>query len=218
MISEKYMEYIASLKEKCQLGDIFAMEELASFYYEEHPEQLNDATLPLVLECYETAARSGHQKASLNLGAIYCDGQYTGADYEKAMVYLRLALQGESARIAAMAACKLGDCYRCGSGVEMDYSKAFDYYLDGVLLCDYPVALYKLGDMYQLGLFVHQDSEKAYFIYCRAKEFSQRFANAGYGEILLRLADAKLNGIGTEQNVAEANKYLAMAKRLSKQK
>ena len=71
-----------------------------------------------------------------------------------------------------------------------------------------------MGDMYRLGLFVEQNGEKAFFIYNKAKTASQRFANDSYDSILLRLAEAHLEGIGTEKDASAAQKYLQMAKRM----
>ena len=214
MLSATEKEYVAALMEKCLQGDALALESMASFYYEDHPEEMNDRTASLVREYYEKAADMGRQKACLNLGTLYFDGRYTEQDLAKAVQLFRAARSGEDARLAAIANAKLGDCYRLGLGVETSYGKAFDCYLEGVLLCNHPVCLYKLGDMYRAGLFVEQDVEKAFFIYNKAKTASQRFANDSYDSILLRLAEATLEGVGTEKDVPTARKYLAMAKRM----
>lgn len=200
---------------RCALGDISAMEALATFYYADHPELMNDTTSQLVVDHYKKAAAAGNQKACLNLGTIYCDGIYAQQNYAKAIELFKSALSGDSARIAAIADAKLGDCYLYGKGVETDISKAFDCYLEGVLLCEHPICLYKLGDMYRSGLFVKQDNKKAYFIYCKAKDVSTKhFLNDSYAEILVRLAEAKIDGIGTDRDIPGAQKYLAMAKRV----
>ena len=214
MISTQDKEYITSLSQRCDSGDIFAMEELASFYYEDHPELIDNSTVRLVSEYYAKAAAAGHQKAALNLGALYCDGAYLEPDYPKAIDLFKSAISGSDGRIAAIACAKLGDCYRAGKGTEIDYSRAFDCYLEGVLLCNHPVCLYKLGDMYRAGEFVNQDSKKAYFIYSKAKTVSQRFCNDSYAEILVRLAELMIEGAGTDKDVASAVKYLEMAKRM----
>jgi len=214
MNSENKKEYISSLARKSEAGDVFAMEELATFYYEENSELMNDNTIPLVLDLYEKAASAGHQRACLNLGEIYYDGFHAKQDYTKAIKLFKSAISGDSARIAAIAAAKLGDCYFYGKGVETDYSKAFDCYLEGVLLCEHPLCLCKLGDMYSTGSFVNQDSEKAYFIYSKAKKCSERFFNDSLADTLIRMAQAKLDGSGTEKDNAVALKYLKMAKRI----
>ena len=217
MLSSKDREYLTSLRSRCDLGDVFAMEEFASFYYEDHPELIDHATLPLVLEYYEKAAQAGNQKSKLNLGAIYCTPSLGEPNYAQAIALFESAISGDDARIAAIACAKLGDCYRFGMGASIDYSKAFDYYLEGVLLCNHPVSLYKLGDMYYAGEFVQQDSKKAYFIYCKAKAMSQRFCNDSNAEILVRLAELMIDGSGTEKDIVGALKYLKMAKRIPNQ-
>ena len=217
MLSSKDKKYVASLKSRCDTGDIFAMEELASFYYEDHPELMDNTTVKLVLECYEKAAKFGNQKSKLNLGSLYCNHPLVEPNYAKAIELFESVISGDSARISAIACAKLGDCYRLGMGVSIDYSKAFDYYLEGVLLCEHPVCMYKLGDMYYAGEFVHQDSKKAYFIYCKAKTISQRFCNDSYAEILVRLAELMIDGSGTDKDVTGALKYLEMAKSMPHQ-
>ena len=215
MISSADKAYLATLTEKCALGDEAAMEQYASFYCEEHPDLMNDSVIPLVVQYLERGAAGGSQRASLNLGALYCDGQFVTQDSEKAIALLESARAGSDARLSAIAAARLGDCY-CAMA-DADYEKAFDYYLEGVLLCNHPVALYRLGDMYRAGRFVRKDPEKAYFIYEKAKTASQRFCNDSYAQILFRIAQAKLDGIGTERDPAGAVKYLEMAKRTPSQ-
>ena len=214
MLSSKDREYITSLTLRCDSGDVFAMEEFASFYYEDHPELIDHTTAKLVLEYYEKAAEAGNQKSKLNLGALYYSPLIGEPNYAKAVALFESAISGDDARIAAIACARLGDCCRFGKGVTVDYGKAFDYYLEGVLLSNHPVCLYKLGDMYYAGEFVRQDNKKAYFIYCKAKAMSQRFCNDSYSEILVRLAELMMDGSGTDKDVAGALKYLEMAKRI----
>ena len=214
MLSSKDREYIASLREKCDTGDTFAMEELASFYYEDHPELLDDETVGLALEYYGKAAKAGNLKSILNLGKLYCGSSHVEPNYAKAIELFRSAIAEDNGRIAAIACAWLGDCYRFGKGVSADYGKAFDSYLEGVLLCNHPVCLYKLGDMYYAGEFVNQDSKKAYFIYSKAKTASANFCNDSYAEILVRLAELMIEGTGTEKDTSGAVKYLNMAKRI----
>ena len=187
-----------------------AMEELATYYYEDRPAEMRGEVVSRVIGYYEEAAEAGRQRACLNLGAIYSDGMYASADRDRAEALLTRARLGENRRLAALACARLGDL--C---VNEDTARAFDYYLEGVLLCDHPICLYKLGDTYRDGAFVRRDVEKAYFIYEKAKAVSaERFGNDGYGEILLRLARAKLVGEGTAVDAAGARKYLTIAKRL----
>ncbi len=214
MLSSQDREYLSSLTLRCESGDVWAMEELASFYYEDHPKLIDSETIRTILECYAKAASKGHPKAQLNLGALYCDHPLVEPDYAKAIALFESAIEGDDARIASIACAKLGDCYRLGKGVGIDYSKAFDYYLEGVVLCNHPVCLFKLGDMYHAGEFVNQDSKKAYLIYCKAKSVSPRFNNDSYAEILVRLADLMLEGSGTDKDIPGARKYLEMAKRM----
>ena len=171
MISEKDNAYVSSLKKRGDAGDVFALSELASFYYEDNPRLMKE-NLGLVLDSYERAAEAGCQIACLNLGRILSDGKYVSPDYGRAAELFRSAKLGESGRIAAIASSELGDFYLLGKGVKADYAKAFDLYLEGALLCGHPVSLYKLGDMYRLGQFVSQSGEMAYLIYSKAKSAS----------------------------------------------
>ena len=215
MISSADKAYLATLTEKCALGDEAAMEQYASFYCEEHPDLMNDSVIPLVVQYLERGAAGGSQRACLNLGAMYEDGHYVAQNRAKAIALLESARAGGDARLSAIATARLGDC--CCAMENADYRKAFDYYLEGVLLCNHPVSLYKLGDMYRAGRFVEKDPEKAYFIYEKAKTASQRFCNDSYAEILFRIAQAKLDGIGTARDPMGARKYLEMAKRTPSQ-
>jgi hypothetical protein len=214
MISDNEKKILSLLIEKCESGSVQAMEELATFYYEDHPELIDEQVCRKMIDYYGKAATAGSQKAQLNLGRIYFDGRYADKDHERARAFLERAISGESARLAANAAAMLGDAYFFGLGVEADFSRAFDYYLEGVLLSDHPLCLCKIGDMYRQGKFVKQDDEKAFFIYTKAKHSSTRFAYYGYSEILLRLAEAKLYGIGTKRDVPGALSDIEKAKRI----
>ena len=77
MTSEKMKQYVSDLMKRCDAGDVFAMEELATFYYEDNPELMDADKGHLVSELYEKAAVVGNQRACLNLGMICCDGLYT---------------------------------------------------------------------------------------------------------------------------------------------
>lgn len=215
MISEKKHEYISALTKKCESGDVWAMEELASFYYEDNPDLMSADTVATVLDYYEKSALGGNLKSILNLGTIYFDGIYTAQSYQRAIELFKKALIGDAGRIAAIACSRLAECYRFGLGVEKNLALAFDYYLKGSLLCSHPSCLCGLGDMYREGLFVNKNETMAYFIYCKAKKQSEdRFANYALADTLLRLAEVKIEAVGVERDIAEAKKYIMMAKRI----
>lgn len=48
-------EYISTLIKQCEAGDVRAMEEVATYYSQNHPELMNGTTTALVLEYYEKA-------------------------------------------------------------------------------------------------------------------------------------------------------------------
>ena len=56
MLSSQDKEYISSLTLKCESGDVWAMKELASFYYGDHPETIDNVTIYQVAEYYAKAA------------------------------------------------------------------------------------------------------------------------------------------------------------------
>lgn len=56
MLSSQDKEYISSLTLKCESGDVWAMKELASFYYGDHPEIIDNVTIYQVAEYYAKAA------------------------------------------------------------------------------------------------------------------------------------------------------------------
>ncbi|MDH5327455.1 MAG: sel1 repeat family protein [Gammaproteobacteria bacterium] len=106
---------------------------------------------------YTEAAKLGHLRSKLKLGAIYFEGLGTGSDYDSALYWLRdPANNGYNA-----AQYMLGMIYVQGTQkVRRDPEKAFgllksaadDFHTD---------ALYQVGKMYAFGIGVEKDIQKA---------------------------------------------------------
>lgn len=73
-------------------------------------------------ECFKEIADTGHAEATTMVGVLYSNELFVGHDYEKAIAYLRLAVErGDNEAFSA-----LGEIYRDGRGVEQNGDKALE--------------------------------------------------------------------------------------------
>ncbi|MGG9999890.1 tetratricopeptide repeat protein [Pseudovibrio ascidiaceicola] len=91
----------------------------------------------------------------------------------------------------------LGDCYRDGYGVEVDYHKANDYY-EMAAEAGSSLALVRLGNAFDEGLGVEKDFAKAIRYYQDAVDGGYQRANADLGFLYEQ-------GLGTEKDHEKAN-------------
>lgn len=171
---------------------------------------VTDKIAKRIIRFYEIAVFKNISRAMLNLGALYYNGVFLRQDFSKAMKLYKMAADSEDSDVAARAICNLGYCYYYGRSIAVDKNKAFSYYLKGVLLYDDPNCLYKLGDMYRYGDCVEKDEKMAYTLYKKAYSTHFHYEEV-FADILVRLGECELYGVGTKRNVVSAMKRLALA-------
>lgn len=110
-------------------------------------------------EAYLLAVKHSSKYAWSCLGSLYvCDGNYAEA---------KKAFEQALSAGDVLANVSLGDLYKKGLGVEVDYEKALKYYRIAEQTDTYAARVAKrhLADMYFNGLGVAQDYNKAFEIY-----------------------------------------------------
>lgn len=118
---------------------------------------------------------------------------FEAEDYEKAHKFF---LQGEK-KGNALAMTSLASQYITGSGVEIDYAKAFDYLLSASKLGE-PTSLCLLGTFYYGGdRGVAQDSKEAYNLF-------KKSGDMGFSQALVFLGAMNEKGEGVVQNYHDA--------------
>ena len=192
-VSKDDLAFMQILKEKAEAGDVTAMDRYATFYSQDHPELLDETTLPTVLSYFEQAVAAGIPRAALNLGALYYNGVFVPQDFKKAIELYTIAAESDETDIASIASSNLGYCYYYGRDVEVNYERAFKYFFKSAVFYNDPVALYKLGDMYLNGLFVEQDNKMAYKLYLEAEACANVQDHYAYPDIAKRLAKYMLD-------------------------
>jgi len=198
------------LEQKIHKLDICAMEQWATFFAFEHPELITAHIAKRIIRFYKLAVAKNNSRAILGLGALYYNGVVVQRNFAKALTLYKLAANSDDPTIAARAICNLGYCYYYGRSIAVDKDKAFSYYLKGVLLYNDPNCLYKLGDMYRYGECVEKDEKMAYTLYKKAHSAHLSFEDA-VADILVRLGECELYGIGTKPDVISAMKHLRQA-------
>ena len=190
--------------------DVRSMEQWATFFAFDHQELVTDKIVKRIVRFYKIAISKNNSRAMLNLGALYYNGVFVQRDFSQAVKLYKMAAVSDDPNIAARAICNLGYCYYYGRSVAVDKNKAFSYYLKGVLLYNDPNCLYKLGDMYRYGECVEKDEKMAYTLYKKAHSVHPYFEEV-FADILVRLGECELYGIGTKQDAISAMKRLTLA-------
>jgi len=209
-LSQTEISFLRGLKRRIKKLDVYAMEAWATFFAFDHPELVTGSMAKRIVLFYKLAVRKKISRAMLNLGAIYYNGVIVRQDFAKALNLYEMAANSGDPVVAARAVSNLGYCYYYGRSVAVDKEKAFSYFLGGVQKYNDPNCLYKLGDMYRYGECIEKDERKAYDLYRKAyaaDESSRDFC----GDILLRLGECELCGVGTEQDVVSAKSRFALA-------
>lgn len=176
-----------------------------------------DATKPLpkcvaefLLKVYEDDFANGNADAACDIGSLYYTGRCGEQNYAKALKYYTIAADGGSRQAQE----NLGYCYYYGRDTEVDYEKAFHYFALGAFdghIC----SLYKIGDMYKNGYYVKKNELEAYNIYMRCLETMTDKAVPLVGaDVMMRIADCCLEGIGTKVDYEAALNYYQKAEQL----
>ncbi|KAG2373138.1 hypothetical protein C9374_012870 [Naegleria lovaniensis] len=150
------------------------------------------------MEWYEKSAKNGYAAAQQELGTIYEIGDCGQMkDYSKSFYWYS---QCDPKCNIGMVFFKLGEYYRTGKGVEVNYEKAFENYEKAINLF-VTDALYPLGLLYERGLGVQQDCTKAL-------ECFEKVANEGFNALsLIHLGDVYLYGKIVEKDISKAIHY-----------
>lgn len=148
-------------------GVLPALKFLGDIYLDGYEENDIEPDLEKAIEYYEKASAGGMDEALLELGYLYCSGQYMEPDYVKGIEYYkRAADMGNTTALG-----NLGMSYCKGYGVEQDEKTGFVYFLKAAE-GGHPDAMSQVAGMYRAGYGVEQDEEKA--IYWEQKAEEQR--------------------------------------------
>jgi TPR repeat protein len=128
-----------------------------------------------------------------------CNPPDTGSSSSDFLSWLQAAERGDPASIN-----NVGDCYRYGSGVEMDLGKAVEWYMRGVRQ-RYMPAMVNLAECYLNGEGISQDPAEAARLYQEVFEGEQCVSAFELG----RLHEA---GLGVEKSLERAAEYFGIAR------
>ena len=165
------------------------------------PEPIPEPVRDLIEELFVAACLNGNPDAMNDLGAQYYDGSRGfEQDFTKSVNCYKLAAQYGSRQAQE----NLGYCYYYGRNVPVDYEKAFHYFALGAF-DGHLISLYKIADMYANGYYVEKNPVEAFHIYTHCIDrMSDQAAERVAGPVYLRIGNAFLNGLGTEENAKNA--------------
>lgn len=122
----------------------------------------------MLKRAYEHGVACGDAACCCNLANMYHNTRNEGTEEEYATA-VELYELGAS-RGDGQCAVNLGYIYYYGRGTEVDYSRAYECFAHGALVCDNPEGYWKLGDLYAGGKGVQKSAYSAWKLYCRAYE------------------------------------------------
>ena len=162
----------------------------------EMPPQVAD----LMAEVLISEINDGNYAAATDLGSLYYTGRIGYQDYKQAMRYYQIAADHGDVRAQE----NLGYCYYYGRNVKKDYEKAYHYFSLGAF-AGLIGSLYKIGDMFRYGYYVEKNPKEAFLIYARCLDDLDDESVRLFGaDIMLRMGDCMLEGIGTTPNPEQA--------------
>ena len=136
------------------------------------------------------------------LGRMYYEGFCVEQNYTRAR---KLFIYG-SRKNNAEALAYLGYCHYYGREIDKNYAYAFHYFTKSANQNNH-CAIYKLGDMYKYGYHVKADEYKALNYYKKALKLIND-ESTEYPNILSRIGDCVLDGIGCDKDPLKALLYL----------
>ncbi len=155
---------------------------------------------------YGLATQVGHVHSNYCLAKMYYGGEGVIQDYEQAKYFYEQAAQGRD-KYAYHA---LGKMYDNGIGTEQNYTKAAEYFTRASQE-NVPYADYRLAQMFAIGQGVEPDQELSQILYGKAlKEFIEQEKQQSDAIVEFRIAEMYLRGIGVEQSIDEAVKWLTV--------
>ena len=206
-------ECLYDMEVKIKQGNIYAMEEWATFYSMNHPDCIDDEMAKKIIQYYEKAIEVGSYRAMLNLGVIYYRGDIVERNYLKAIELYEMASKSDEDDIASIALSNLGYCHYYGRDIPVNYEIAYNYYLKGAIKYNNVDCYFKLGDMYRYGYYVKKDEEFAFDFYNLAYENCYA-DNESYPDILIRMGECYLDGVCVQKDANKALQYLTKAEGL----
>lgn len=144
------------LYEDAEKGVVEALKILGDVFLNGYEKNEITPDLQKAIGYYEKAAEGGMEDAYMDLGYIYCSGQYMEPDYEKGLGYYKQA--ADMGNTTAMG--NLGMSYCKGLGVEQDVTKGFEYFLmaaEG----GHPDAMEQVANFYRIGYGTEANQERA---------------------------------------------------------
>lgn len=156
---------IDRLYKDAEEGVLPALKLLGDLYLDGYEENDIEPDLHKALEYYNKACEGGMEDAMMELGYLYCSGEYMEPDYVKGIAYYKQAAAlGNTTALG-----NLGMSYCKGYGVEKDEQKGFSYFLKAAE-GGHPNAMTQVAEMYERGYGVERDEEKAAYWHQRAEE------------------------------------------------
>ncbi|MBU5314554.1 SEL1-like repeat protein [Tissierella carlieri] len=159
------------------------------------------------LYLFQSEAEKGNALAMFNMGRIFADGLGVEIDMEESYAWYEKALNAfhkvEDKKSWKYTEYRIGKIYSQGLGTEVDYERAA-YWLTLSAEEGYKFAEYSLGGLYYRDQGVEQSYETAFDLYLRS-------AMQGFPYADFEVAKMYRDGIGTDINEEEANKYFSSA-------
>lgn len=144
------------LFEDANQGILPALKILGDVYLRGYEENEIKPDLHKAITYYEKAAEGGMEDAFMELGYIYCSGEYMQPDYDTGLEYYKHA--ADMGNTTALG--NLGMSYLRGVGVKKDERKGFEYFLKAAE-GGHPNAMQQVALLYRDGIGVEQDQEKS---------------------------------------------------------
>ena len=158
---------LSFLKQSAQKGNLLAVKEVADVLY-------SQGDVEEAIIWYNKSIQAGDASSARMLGYAYMYGdEHVKQDYVKSVQYNEKAIELEQNQAAPYFL--LGICYYLGHGVNIDYSKAAEYFRRGADLND-PLSLYNLGICYMNGKGVLRDQDNALVYIKKAADLGQEDA------------------------------------------
>lgn len=146
-------------------GVLPALKFLGDIYLNGYEENNIEPNIDKAIAYYEKASDGGMEDALMDLGFIYCSGQYMEPDYKKGITYYeRAAALGNTTALG-----NLGMSYCQGFGVEKDVKKGFEYFMKAAE-GGHPLAMQQVSEMYRDGVGVEQSEELSAYWRQQAEE------------------------------------------------
>lgn len=200
-LEDEYEELGLSLLEKAaNEGNVDAKFHIADIYNE---NEMYDKAFPI----YQELADKEYIYGKAQVGLYYFYGYYVDKNKSKAVEYFKecedITLEGEEENIRAQAMDLLGDCYYYGDGIEKDFKRSFECYLNAAEAGNIS-AQNDVAYAYEMGEGVDKDITKAVEWYQTASENGNKYA-------MRNLANCYKKGIGVTQDANLAFKWFKLA-------